>query len=169
MPEVNKRTLLVVCDTHHCLFIDVGNHTLLVADTVTSTEAEYSDNEGRYQSPAAGGKGGMVGGMIDMNPVEKNRLREFAHAVSDRVAKHVAALNIEELYISAPGKFLSVLQEHLSAPIKKKLTKTLDGNFVKEPARDTLLRFKPELSAAMKKLREQENYSPRNQPPKNGN
>ena len=168
MPEIKKRTLLVVCDNHHCKLIDVASHTMMIADGVASKEPSYSDKEGHYSSPAAGGKGGISGGLADPNPVEKHRLKEFANAVSSQIVAHIRDHKIEEVYISAPGKFLSELNDHLSAPVKKMVVKTLDGNFVKDAPRDVLQRFKPELAAELQKLRDQENYSPKNQLPKNG-
>ncbi len=166
MPDVGKRTLLVVCDGHQCKLIDVGNHTLLLADSVESREPEFTDKQGRYQSPAAVGKGGIIGGTGDLNPVEKHRMKEFANTVSAQIAKHVRDQKIEELHVSAPAKFLSELKTHLSAPVKKMVVSMLEGNYLKEAPRDILLRFKPELEAELQKLRDQENYSPKNKPPK---
>lgn len=167
MPEVQKRTLLVVCDTHHCKLIDVGNHTLLVGESVASNEPEYSDNkEGRYQSPAAAGRGGIIGGTTDPNQVEKHRLKEFANMVAAQVSKHVQEHKIEEVHMSAPGKFLAELKTHLPKPVQALIVSMLDGNFVKEAPRDILQRFKPELAEALQKLRDEENYSPKNQLPK---
>jgi protein required for attachment to host cells len=168
MPEITKRTLLVVCDNHHCKLIDVANHTLLVADGLASKEPSYSDKEGSYQSPGAAGKGGVMGGLADPNPVEKHRLKEFANTLSAQIDSHIRDHKIEQVYISAPGKFLSELDGHLSNPTKKLVVKSLDGNYVKEAPRDVLQRFMPELASELQKLRDQENYSPKNQLPKNG-
>jgi hypothetical protein len=166
MPDVDKPTLLVVCDNHHCKFIDVGNHTLLVAETIDSREPNFTDKAGRYQSPAAGGRGGMTGGVEDPNQRETHRLREFANVVCGHLAHVIQEQGIQEIYISAPGKFLSVLKDHFNPAIKKAVHETMDGNYAKESPRDVLLRFRPDLKEALENLRSQENYSPKNQPPK---
>ncbi len=161
MPDVEKPTLLVVCDTHHCKFIDVGNHTLLVSGTIDSKEADYSDKEGQYQSST-----GVIGGMADTNPTEKNRLHEFANDVATHLAHVVQAQKIEEVYVSAPNKFLGELKKHIAKPVQKLIQKMVDGNFAKESPLEVLLRFRPDLEQARQALRDEENYSPKNQPPK---
>ncbi len=166
MPDVSKPTLLVVCDTHHCQFIDVGNHTLVVNGTVKSKEPSFSDHEGSYQSPAARGMGGIMGGLSEPNKIEQNRLREFANDVCTHLAHVVQQQGIAEVYLSAPNKFLGVLDAHLTPALKKLVKTKLEGNFVKEPPRDTLIRFRPDLEQALKDLRDLEGYSARKLPPK---
>ncbi len=161
MPDVEQPTLLVVCDTHHCKFIDVGNHTLLVGDTVESKEHESRERPGIGYSPA-----GMIGGVSEDTKIEGNRLREFANDVALHIAHVAQRQSIEQVYVSAPGKFLSILKDHFSKPVAKMVAKTIDGNFVKEAPRDVLLRFRPDLEKARQKLRDEENYSAKNKPPK---
>ncbi len=166
MPDVDVPTLLVVCDSHQCKLIDVGRHTLLVSEEIHSKENTFTDHEGRYQSPAAGGRGGIMGGTGDLNPLEKNRLREFANVVAEHVKHVVDQQGIEEWYLSAPDKFMPVLKKDLSAPLTKKLKGAIIGNFYKESPPDLLVRFKPEMKEAMKRLKDEENYSPSKHLPK---
>lgn len=166
MPDVDKPTLLVVCDSHHCRLLDVGGHAIAEKEMIESKESEYSDREGRTQSPAAFGKGGMVSGTDDINQVEKNRMRTFANELIKHIEQSVREQGIQAVHVSAPAKFLSVIRAHMTPVIHKILMQEIDGNFVKEPAIEILVRFRPDLKEAVKALRDQENYSPRNQPPK---
>lgn len=166
MPSVQRRTLLVVCDGHHCVFIDVGGHTMLIGESVESKEATFTDHEGRTQSPAAFGKGGLVSSMSDLNLVERNRLREFANTLIKNITHAIEQRGIEEWHLSGPDKFLSVLTEHLPASLRKNLKSVVKGIFVKEPAHDLLVRFRPDLERSAEQLRDQENYSPAKRPPK---
>gem|GEM_PF-1995957 len=165
MPEITKPTLLVVCDSHQCKFVDVGGHTLVEKETVESKEEKFTDSQGQMRSPAAMGKGGMISGVGDLNPVEKNRMRNFANVISRRMAQIIREQGIQEVYISAPPKFLSILREHIPLSIRK-ITAASEGNFVKEPLLALLLRFRPELKEAVRSLKEQENYSAKRHLPK---
>jgi protein required for attachment to host cells len=160
MPDVDKPTLLVVCDSHHCRLFDVGGHTLLEKETIRSSEPRYTD---RQDSVMSGGKSIGVG---ENDQVEDHRLHEFANAVVDHLTKTVTQQKIGELHISAPGKFLSQLKKHLTKPQQAILKNAIDGNFVKESPLAILVRFRPDLEEAVKALRDQENYSPKKQPPK---
>lgn len=162
MPDVEKPTLLVVCDSHHCKFIDVGNHTLLVAEVVDSSEPTHSDKPGRFKSPS----GAAMGGLEDPNPVEEHRLRAFAGTVCDHMTNAVQHQGIQEIYLAAPGKFLSMLKSHFSPALKKAIRETMDGNYAKEAPRDVLLRFMPELKEALAKIRDEENFSTKKHLPK---
>ncbi len=166
MPDVDKPTLVVVCDSHRCRLLNVGGHSIQEKEIVDSKEPDYSDREGRNQSPSAFGKGGMVSGTDDTNQVEKHRLREFANELIKHVEVSIREQGIQAVHISAPAKFLSVIRSHMTPAIQKILMQEIDGNFVKEPAIEILVRFRPDLKEAVKALRDQENYSPRNQPPK---
>lgn len=160
MPDIEKPTLLVVCDTHQCKFIDVGGHTLLLGAQIESKAVTFTDSkESRFQSPAAMGKGGMISGAEDTNQLEKNRLREFAHQVIAHTVNAVQKQGIEAVYVSAPGKFLAVLRADLPKSIAKTVKDMHEGNFFKEAPIDVLLRFRPDLKSAAKKLKDQENYS----------
>lgn len=166
MPDVDKPTLLVVCDSHRCRLLNVGGHSIQEKEIVDSKGVEYSDREGRIQSPAAFGKGGMVSGTDDLNQVEKNRMREFANDLVKHVELSIREQGIQAVHISAPAKFLSVMRAHMTPAIHKILMQEIDGNFVKEPAIEILVRFRPDLKEAVKALRDQENYSPKKHPPK---
>jgi protein required for attachment to host cells len=166
MPEITKKTLLVVCDTHHCMFIDAGGHALTEKETVESKETQTSEHPGTKQSPAAMGKGGMISGVDDPNQQESNRLKNFANEVSRHIDASVSSQGIEELYISAPGKFLSVLKTHLSTKAAGLVAQALDGNFMKEPPAAILVRFRPDLKDAIKELRDGENFSAKKHLPK---
>ncbi len=166
MPDVEKPTLLVVCDTHNCRLLNVGGHAIVEKELLESKEAEYSDKPSRTQSPAAFGKGGMFSGTDDMNQFEKNRLNTFAHAVIKHIETSIREQGILAVYLSAPAKFLSVLRSHMTPAIQKMLMLEIDGNFVKEPSIEILVRFRPDLAEAVTSLRNQENYSPGKQLPK---
>ncbi len=161
MPDVEKPTLLVVCDTHHCMFIDVGNHALMVAATVESKEHKSTERPSLAYSPS-----GMIGGLDESTKVERNRLREFAGDVCKHIDQMLAKQGALEVYVSAPGKFLAVLKERLSTAAAKQVRAMVDGNFVKEPPKDILLRFRPDLEKGMQNLRDQEGYSPKKHLPK---
>ncbi len=166
MPDVDKPTLLVVCDSHQCRLLDVGGHAIAEKEMLESKKAEYSDGPGRTQSPAAGGKGGMFSGPDDVNQFEKNRMNSFANDLMKHIEQAVREQGIQAVYISAPAKFLSVIRSHMTPVIQKILMLEIDGNFVKEPSIEILGRFRPDLKEAVKSLRDQENYSPKKQPPK---
>jgi protein required for attachment to host cells len=108
----------------------------------------------------------MLSGTADLNQIEKNRLRDFANVVVKRLGLVVREQKIQEIHLSAPAKFLSVMKTHLTKELTKIVRTTLDGNFVKEPVKDVLLRFRPDMVEAVKSLKEQENYSMRKQPPR---
>jgi len=165
MPEITKPTLLVICDSHQCKFVDVGGHTLVEKEILESKEEKFTDSQGEMRSPAAMGKGGMISGVGDLNPAEKNRMRNFANVISKRMAQIIREQGIKEVFISAPTKFLSILREHIPAPTRKIMV-AIEGNFVKEPLLPLLKRFMPELNESMKVLRGQENYSPKKHLPK---
>jgi len=166
MPDVEKPTLLVVCDSHHCRLLDVGGHAIAEKEMIESKEPKHSDREGRNQSPAAFGKGGMVSGTDSVNQVEKNRMREFANELMKNIEQSVREQGIQAVHISAPAKFLSVIRTHMTPAIHKILMQEIDGNFVKEPSIEILVRFRPDLKEAVKALRDQENYSAKKHPPK---
>lgn len=166
MPEIDKRTLLVVCDNHRCKLVNVGGHSLVKEELIESKEVKFDERQGLVSSPAARGKGGMLSGTADINPIEKNRLRDFANVVVKRLGTVVREQKIQEIHLSAPAKFLSVMKTHLSKELTKIVRTTLDGNFVKEPVQTVLLRFRPDLKEAVKSLKEQENYSAKKQPPR---
>ncbi|OGJ60590.1 hypothetical protein A3C52_03125 [Candidatus Peribacteria bacterium RIFCSPHIGHO2_02_FULL_51_15] len=165
MPDIENPTLLVVCDSHKCRFMNAGGRLIMEKETVESKEEKFSDSQGRLQAPAAMGKGGMVSGVGDLNPAEKNRLRNFANMVSKRLTKIISEQGIKEVYISAPPKFLSILREHIPSATRK-IIAAVEGIFIKEPALKLLIRFKPELKDAANSLRDQENYSARKHLPK---
>lgn len=133
---------------------------------IESKESEDSERGGRTQSPAAFGKGGLISGTDDKNQLEKNRLRTFANELIKSMENAIREQGIEAVHISAPAKFLSVIRSHLTPAIQKILLQEIDGNFVKEPSIEILVRFRPDLKDAVTALRDQENYSPRKQPPK---
>lgn len=166
MPDVEKPTLLVVCDSHHCRLLGVGGHAIIESGVVESAEPEFSDKQGQTRSPAAMSSGGMVSGTGDMNPVEKHRMKAFANDLMKHIEKSIREQGIQAIHISAPAKFLSEIRAHMTPAIKKILMQEIDGNYVKEPALGILVRFRPDLTEAVKALRDQENYSPKKQPPK---
>lgn len=166
MPTVDIPTLLVVCDAHRCRFLTVGGHQIAEEDALESKQDQFTDKEGQTRSPASFGKGGMTSGMKDLNPVEENRLKIFANALVKRLEQLIREQKTGELHLSAPGKFLSVVRDHLTPEIKKVTKQTVDGNFTKESPIDLLARFRPDLKDAVKNLRNQESYSPKNRPPK---
>lgn len=159
MPDIEKPTLLVVCDTHHCRFIDAGHHTIAFQGGVHSKENTFTDHEGRSQSPAAMGKGGMISGNNELDQVEGNRLHEFSNVVSRHLDHLIAMQGIQEVFIAAPDKFLAELKKHLSKHTQTLIRKIIDGNFMHENMHQILIRFRPDLEEAIKKLRDQENYS----------
>lgn len=161
MPDVAKPTLFLVCDSHQCRLFDVGGHAVVEKETLQSKEPKFTDRQGTKP-----GKGGMMIGLGDTNPLEDNRLKEFANVLMKHVDQVIREQKIEAIYISAPSKFLSVLRDHHTASVKKVLKKEIDGNFVKEHPLELLARFRPDLAEAVKALRSQENYSPGNQLPK---
>ncbi len=166
MPDVDKPTLLVVCDSHQCRVLDVGGHAIAEKEMIESKEAEFTDKQGQMRSPAGMGMGGMISGTGDMNQFEKNRMKTFANDLMKHIEKAVREQGIQAVHISAPAKFLSVIRSHMTPMIQKILMQEIDGNFVKEPGIEILVRFRPDLKEAVKALRDQENYSPRKQPPK---
>lgn len=161
MPEIEKPTLLVVCDTHRCKLVDVGGHTLVEEEILESKEEVFTERKNLMGSPTGG-----MSGTEDMNQIEWNRLRDFANVLVKRLAIIVREQKIGEVYLSAPGKFLAVLKKHLPKELTKIVRNELDGNFVKEPMKKVLLRFRPDLTESLRKLKEEENYSAKRQPPK---
>ena len=166
MPDVDKPTLLVVCDSHHCRLLDVGGHTIAEKEVIESAEPEFSDKQGQTRSPAGMTGGGMVSGTGDMNPIEKHRMKAFANDLMKHIEKSVREQGIQAVHISAPAKFLSEIRAHMTPAIQKILMQEIDGNFVKEAGIEILVRFRPDLKEAVKALRDQENYSAKNHPPK---
>lgn len=161
MPEIEKPTLLVVCDSHHCRFVDLGGHTMLFNGIIKSKENTYTDHEGRTMSPAAVGRGGMTSSNSTVDRAEDERLHEFSNAVSSHIDHLVQLQGIQEVYLAAPDKFLAELKKHVSKPTMKLISKTIDGNFMHEHIHETLIRFRPDLADAIRKLKEDENYSER--------
>ncbi len=168
MPEITARTLLVVCDAHHCKFFDVGGHSLMEKEEVHSEEAHHTDHQtSAHGASASGGKGGKsigVGG--DTNTIEEHRQKGFANVVMKRVGQLIREQKVEDFYLAAPGKFLSHLKHDLPKDIEKILESAIDGNFVKESPLAILSRFRPDLKASLADLHDQENYSTKNHLPK---
>ena len=161
MPDVSRPTLLVVCDSHHCRFLNVGGHAIVEKETLSSSEPVFTDRQDSF-----GGRGGTAVGVGEKDQVESHRLKEFSNTVVKHLEGVVRSEKVEALHIAAPGKFLSSLKDHLSTALTKILVQTIDGNFAKEQPLALLVRFRPDLKAAVEKLRDQENYSPSNLPPK---
>ncbi len=161
MPEITSRTLLVVCDAHHCSVFDIAGHTLMLKEEIRSHEPRDEDRQS-----ISHGKGGATIGVGEHTHVEEHRLHEFAHTVSARMATLVSAQKIEAVYLAAPGKFLSLLKKNLATSVAKLLEAAIDGNFAKEPPLQTFARFRPDLKAAMDELRGEENYSSKKHLPK---
>lgn len=161
MPDVDTPALLVVCDTHHCRFMNVGGHMIVEKAQVESKENTFSDRETSVRGPS-----GVTSGLGDKNNAEESRLKSFANMVVKAMDQSVREQKIEQVHISAPGKFLSVLKDHLPKAMQTLVQNTLDGNYVKEHQLDLLVRFRPDLKQAVADLRAQENYSPKNVPPK---
>lgn len=160
MPEISKRTLLAVCGSHQCRFIDAGGRTLVELLVLNSKEESHTDRESSMRGPS-----GVTSGLGDHNQFEQNRVNEFANQIAVHIATAVTEQKIEALYIAAPGKMLPAVKERLSPPLTKLLAGTLDGNYLKEASLDILARFQPELKKAADELRSSENYSPKNRPP----
>lgn len=161
MPDITAPTLLVVCDSHHCRFIDVGGHTIVEQEKLDSKESKHTDR----QSTKVGPSGGTVG-IGDDHHAEEHRLTDFAKMVTDRIVEATAEQKIEALYIAAPSRLLSEMKKHSCSESKKILKSTIDGTFVKEPALEILMRFRPDLQLSVQKLRDQENYSSKKHLPK---
>lgn len=166
MPEIDKPTLLIVADAHHCRFIDVGGHTLLEKETMDSKELLHTDRQDVQPSPASMGKGGMMSGVGEEHHAEENRLRDFAKMLNEHTSVVIAEQKIEAVYLAAPSRFLSEIKKNMPAAVTKVLKSTIDGNFVKEPAIEILLRFRPDLEESVQKLRDLENYSSKKHLPK---
>ena len=167
MPDVSRPTLLVVCDTHHCRLLDVGGHVIVEKAELASREHEFTDRQDRKPGPSAhGGQGGSMMGVGETDQLEEHRLKEFANTLVKHLEELVRSQKIDALHLSAPGKFLAAVKKDLTAELKKVTVQTLDGNYVKEPPLALLVRFRPDLKEAVEKLRSEENYSPKNQPPK---
>jgi protein required for attachment to host cells len=161
MPDVDTPMLLVVCDTHHCRLMNVGGHMIMEQAKVESKESTFSDREDSVRGPS-----GVTSGLGDNNQAEQSRLRGFANTVVKSMEQSVRDQKVQHVFVSAPGKFLSVLKDHFPKPLQALVKSTLDGNYVKEHQLDLLVRFRPDLKKAVEALRAQENYSPKNQPPK---
>lgn len=167
MPDVSRATLLVVCDGHHCRLLDVGGHTIVEKEIFKSREHEFTDRQDRKPGPSAhGGQGGSMMGVGETDQLEEHRLKEFANVLVKHLDQIVRGQKVEALHLSAPGKFLSIVRNHLTQELRKVTVQSLDGNYVKEPALDLLVRFRPDLKEAVAKLREDENYSPKKHLPK---
>lgn len=161
MPDIAEPTLLVVCDSHHCRFINAGGRSLAEKESVMSKERHDTDRESQMSGPS-----GMTSGSSDRNQFEDNRLKTFANDVVSHIASAVNTQKIGSIYLSAPGRVLSEIKNHLSKPHSALLSVVVDGTFVKEPAIDLLIRFRPDLLESAEHLRDQQNYSSANQPPK---
>jgi protein required for attachment to host cells len=153
MPEITEPTLLVVCDSHHCKLFNVGGHTILMKEEVTSDEPHFTDRQSTKQS------GGSSIGIGETEQIEENRLRTFANMLIARLEAIIKEQKISALYLSAPSKFLSLLKKDMPKSLSPLLTSIIDGNFVKESPRDILVRFRPDLEASVQALRSEENYS----------
>lgn len=105
-------------------------------------------------------------GVGETDQLEEHRLKEFANVLVKHLDQIVRGQKVEALHLSAPGKFLSIVRNHLTQELRKVTVQSLDGNYVKEPALDLLVRFRPDLKEAVAKLREDENYSPKKHLPK---
>jgi protein required for attachment to host cells len=161
MPDVKKPTLLLVCDTHHCKFIDVGGHRIVEQEIVESKEEKYTDRQTSVRGPS-----GVLSGVGDATQAEQNRLRDFASTVGKRLDQAVRSLKIKEIHIAAPARLLSYLKKYLSKEVAKLVLSEIDGNYVKEPLLKVLLRFRPDLEQSLEALRDEENYSPKRHLPK---
>lgn len=161
MPDVAEPTLLVVCDSHHCRFINAGGRSLVEKESVESKERHDTDRESQMSGPT-----GMTSGSSDRNQFEDNRLKTFANDVVSHIASAVNTQKVTSIYLSAPGRVLSEIKHHLSKPQSALLSVVLDGTFVKESALDLLIRFRPDILESAENLRDQENYSPAKRPPK---
>lgn len=155
MPEITTPTLLVVCDSHHCIFFGAGGHTLALQEDVHSREPNFTDRQGSKPR----GKGGVMIGIGESDQVEDHRLHEFANVVAGRIGTIVTGQKIGAVHVSAPGKFLSQLKKHLPKAVEKLVESAVDGNFVRESPLALLIRFRPDLRAAVQELRNRENYS----------
>lgn len=161
MQEVTEPALLVVCDSQDARFIDAGGRTLVEKEMVEHKEKGYDEPESTMRGPS-----GVVSGTADRNQLEDNRLREFANIIAARIESSVKTQGIKHIYVSGPGRVLAVLRDKLSKPTAVLLDVVLEGNYVKEPALDVLLRFRPDLAESVQKLRDQENYSTKKKFPK---
>ncbi len=166
MPDIVSPTLLIVCDSHHCRFIDVGGHTLLEKEGVDSKELVHTDRQDSQPSPSSFGKGGMMSGVGEEHHAEENRLRDFAIMIVDRMTALVGQQGIESVYLSAPSRLLSEIKKHMPATLTKVLKSTIDGIFIKESNIEVLKRFRPDLDSSVVKLRDMENYSSKKHLPK---
>ena len=161
MPDIEKPTLFLICDTHHCRIIDVGGKTVMTHGQVDSKEHATTDRPDKMGSPT-----GMTHGATEMDQIEGNRLHEFSNQVSAHLDQIVLEQKIEEIYIAAPDKFLAELKKHLSKHAQSITKKIIDGNFMHESLHQVLIRLRPDLAEAIHKLRAQENYSEKNHLPK---
>jgi protein required for attachment to host cells len=161
MQELSEPALLVVCDSHEARFIDAGGRTLVEKETLKSKEPKHDEPESVMRGPS-----GVMSGTGDRNQYEDNRLRQFSNEIVVRIEEAVKTQGIKKLYISAPGRTLSVLKDHLPKPTAMLLDVVLDGIFIKEPSIEILLRFRPDLAESVQKLRDQENYSTKKHLPK---
>jgi protein required for attachment to host cells len=166
MPDVEKPTLLVVCDGHHCRLLVVGGHSIVEQETIDSREPEFSDRQGSKPGPSSMGKGGAMMGVGDTNQLEATRMRTFANTVMKRLDEVIRSQKIQSLHLSAPAKALAAFREHMTTTVKGVTVQTLDGQYLKEPALQVLVRFRPDLKDAVAALRDEEGFSPRKHLPK---
>ena len=160
MPDVEKPTLLVVCDSHHCRLLVVGGHSIVEQETIDSREPEYSDRQGSKPGP------GSVVGIGETNQVEASRMKTFANTVMKRLSEVIRSQKIQSMHLSAPSKALASFKDHMTTDVKQVTVQTLDGHYVKESALQVLVRFRPDLKDAVAALRDEEGFSPRKHLPK---
>lgn len=161
MPDVSALTLLVVCDAHQCRLLNLGGHALVEKEVLQSQEPEFDERQNLAMSPS-----GSLHGVGEINQVEENRLKKFATVLVEHLEHAVRDQKIESVHLSAPGKFLSIVRDHLTPALTAVMKKMVDGNFVKEQGLELLVRFRPDLSQAVADFHNQESYSPGNQPPR---
>lgn len=161
MPTIDEPSLLVVCDTHACRFIDVGGRTIVEGARVESKEQVHTDRETETRGPS-----GITSGTADRNQQEEGRLRSFTNALTEAVLKTIRGQGIRALYFAAPAKIISLFQSHLPKAEAALLKVVIDGNFMKEDGMSLLLRFRPDLAEGVTKLRDQENFSTKKHLPK---
>lgn len=160
MPELKATALLVICSSHDCRMMNAGARTIVEREVVISPEIQYTDRETQMRGPS-----GVISGVGDPHNEEDNRLKHFASMVMEHIVSGLKQ-GAEELYIAAPGKVLSILKDHLPQAHADKLKVVLEGNFLKEPALDILLRFLPDLALSAEHLHNEESYSTKKHLPK---
>lgn len=166
MPDIEKPTLLVACDSHQCRLLVVGGHSIVEQEIITSSEPEYSDRQGSKPGPSSMGKGGTMMGIGETNQLEATRMKTFANTVMKRLGDIIRAEKIQSVHFSAPAKALASLKAHMTTEVKQVTVQTLDGHYVKESALQVLVRFRPDLKDAVAALRDEEGFSSRKHLPK---